>query len=165
MNFTGCEFLKEVPNVSRILNLTILILDGCIRLVKVHCSIGFLDKLVDLSLENCYNLRSFSRSLKLRSLESLVLYGCSRLKNFPKIECPMECLEYIDFQYTGIEKLPSSIRNLIGVKKLYLVGCRNLSIIPYSISQLQHLERLILNGCTSIKRLPSSMGTLTRLKH
>ncbi|XP_059455249.1 disease resistance protein Roq1-like [Corylus avellana] len=164
MNFTGCEFLQKVPDISRISNLETLILDGCVRLVEVHRSIGFLDKLVNLSLENCINLRSFPRSLKLRSLESLVLCGCSRLENFPKIECQMKCLEHIDFQYTGIEKLPSSIRYLVGVKKLNLAGCTNLVSLPDNISQLQHLERLNLKGCTGIKRLPSSIGYLVRVK-
>ncbi|XP_059455234.1 disease resistance protein RPV1-like [Corylus avellana] len=121
-------------------------------------------ELVDLSLVNCYNLRSFPRSLKLRSLESFVLRGCLRLKNFPEIECQMTHLEHIDFQYTSIEKLPSSIGYLIGVKKLYLAGCTNLTSLPDSIYQLQNLEYLNLNGCTSIERLPSSIGYLVRIK-
>ncbi|XP_059455252.1 disease resistance protein RPV1-like [Corylus avellana] len=164
MNFTNCEFLKKIPDVSRISNLETLILDGCVRLVEVHRFVGFLDKLIHLSLENCYRLRSFPRSLKLRSLESLVLCGCSRLKNFPKIECQMECLEYIDFQHTGIEKLSSSIRYLVGIKKLYLAGCTNLMNLPNSIYQLKYLESLNLMGCTGIKRLPSSIGYLVRVK-
>ncbi|XP_059455254.1 disease resistance protein RPV1-like [Corylus avellana] len=164
MNFTYCEFLKKIPDVSKISNLTTLILDGCAHLVEVHSSVGSLNKLVDLSLENCYRLRSFLRSLKLRNLESLVLCGCLELKNFPEIECQMKYLEYVDYQYTGIEKLPSSIGHLIGVKKLYLTGCKNLKNLPDSIYQLQHLERLILKDCTGVKRLPSSIRYLVKVK-
>jgi hypothetical protein len=99
------QFLKKIPDVSRIPNLETLYLNGCTNLVEVHCSVGFLDKLVDLSLDCCYNLRIFPRSLKLRSLERLVIGGCSRLKNFPEIECQMERIEYVKFVVTGIEEL------------------------------------------------------------
>jgi hypothetical protein len=54
----------------------------------------------------------------MRSLKFLWLPGCSRLKNFPEIECQMECLKEINFSETGIEELPSSIGYLIGVKTL-----------------------------------------------
>jgi hypothetical protein len=97
MNFSYCRFLKRIPDVSRIPNLKTLDLDGCKNLAEVHSSVGFLDKLVDLSLDCCYNLRIFPRSFKLRSLERLVLEGCSWLKNFSKIECQMERIEYVKF--------------------------------------------------------------------
>jgi Leucine-rich repeat (LRR) protein len=120
MNFSYCQFLRKIPDVSRIPNLEKLDFDGCKNLVEVHRSVGFLDKLVELSLIGCSNLTSFPKNFKLRSLESLSLWGCSRLKNFPEIECQMKCLEHIDFQETGIEELPSSIGNLVGVKYLFL---------------------------------------------
>jgi hypothetical protein len=150
MDFTHCEFLRKIPNVSRVPNLARLILDDCVGLVEVHGSVGFLDKLVRLSLANCTNLRSFPKSLKLRSLESLVLSGCSRLKNFPEIECQMKCLVYFDFMDTGIEELPSSIGYLVGIKYIYLDGCTNLINLPNSINQLQHLEHLSLYGCSKV---------------
>jgi hypothetical protein len=109
-----------------------LILDDCVGSVEVQGSIGFLDKLVDLSLARCFNLRSFMRSLKLRSLKFHVLCACLRLKNFPKIECEMECVEYIDFEETSIKELPSSIGNL-GAKELNLGGCTNLTNLLDSI--------------------------------
>ncbi|GLT63052.1 hypothetical protein SLA2020_356450 [Shorea laevis] len=115
MNFCDCEFLRKIPDVSRIPNLEKLALDYCKNLVEVHPSVGFLDKLVSVSLEQCTNLRSFLRSLRMRSLKLLRLPGCSRLKNFLEIECQMECLKEIDFSETGIKELPSSIGYLIGV--------------------------------------------------
>jgi hypothetical protein len=163
MNFTHCKFLKKIPDVSRVSNLVSLILDDYVGLVEVHRSVGFLDKLVDLSLAQCSNLRIFLRSLKLRSLKVLVLCGCSRLKNFPKIECQMEHLEFIDFEEFGIEELPISIGYLVGLKHLCLGGCTNLTNLPDSIYHLQHLELLNLNGCTSIKGPPSSIGFLVRV--
>ena len=150
MNFSHCEFLRKFPNISRIPNLEKLDLDYCKNLVEVHPSVGFLDKLVSLTLRGCSNLKSFLRSLKMRSLKILWLQGCSRIKNFPKIECPMECLKEIDFSFTGIEELPSSIGYLVGLEALYLSGCTNLINLPYSIHKLCHLEILILSGCSKV---------------
>jgi Leucine-rich repeat (LRR) protein len=164
MDFTDCELLREVSDLSRIPNLVTLILDGCKNLVTVHHSVGFLDKLVHLSLRRCYNLRSFVGSLKLRSLKYLILYGCSRLQNFPEIECQMKCLEHINLQDTGIKELPSSIRYLFGIEILDLRGCTNLKNLPDSICQLQHLKVLCLHCCTGIKELPSSIGDLGRIE-
>jgi Leucine-rich repeat (LRR) protein len=143
MNFIGCEFLRKIPDVSRIPNLEKLDLGGCKNLVEVHPSIGFHDKLVSLKLEGCYNLRSFPRSLKMRSLKFLNLWGCSRLKNFPEIKCQMECLKEINIGKTGIEELPSSIGYLVGVKVLCLNGYTNLMTLPDSIHKLKHLETLL----------------------
>jgi Leucine-rich repeat (LRR) protein len=126
---------------ARIPNLEKLVLDGCTNLVEIHCSIGFLDKLVYLGLHRCPNLRSFPSRLRLRSLESLDLSGCSKIKNFPEIECQMKCLKYINFEETSIEELPSSIEYL-DVKTLNLRFCTNLTKIPNSIHQLQHLKKL-----------------------
>ncbi|XP_059455272.1 disease resistance protein RPV1-like [Corylus avellana] len=164
MDFSYCKFLKTIPDVSRIPNLEKLYLIGCKNLLEVHHSVGFLNKLIDLCLIDCSNLRSFPRRLKLRSLEYLLLYGCSKLKYFPKIECQMECLKLMDFKYTRIEDLPSPIGYLVGVKKLYLEGCTNLKNLPDNIQVLQHLEYLSLNGCTGIKELPSSTVYLVRIK-
>ena len=153
MDFTDCKFLRKIPNVSRIPNLEKVTLDGCENLVEVHHSVGFLEKLVVLSLRKCSNLTSFPKSLKIRSLKFLFLSGCSRLKHFPEIECQMKCLDYVDFRDTGIEELPSSIGNLVRVSYLYLSGCTNLTNLSNSIYQLQDLKYLFLDGCSKVKFL------------
>ncbi|XP_059455238.1 disease resistance protein RPV1-like [Corylus avellana] len=150
LDFNGCEFLKEIHDVSRIPNLQKLDLACCGNLVKIDHSVGFLDKLVCLNLFCCSNLMDFPRSLKLRSLKSLCLWGCLSLKNFSKIECQMEYLEKINFTYMGAEELPSSIGCLVGLKELYLGGCTNLMDLSDEIYQLQHLECLSLRGCSKV---------------
>ncbi|XP_059450982.1 disease resistance protein RPV1-like [Corylus avellana] len=164
MDFSGCEFLTKIPDVSRIPNLEKLDLGYCKNLVEVHHSIGFLDKLIYLFAIECSNLRCFPRSFKLRSLEHLDLSFCSRLKNFPEIECEMECLEVIDLSDSGIEELPSSIGYLVGVEDIFLCGCTNLKNLPDSIHRLQNLTYLSLRGCTSMKELPSSIGYLGKIR-
>jgi Leucine-rich repeat (LRR) protein len=146
MNFSFCESLRKFPDVSRIPNLDNLDLKGCTNLVEVHHSVGSHDKLVILRLEGCSNLMNFSRSLKMRSLKFLWLQGCLKLKNFPEIQCRMECLTNIDFKETGIKELPSSIGYLVGIKTLSLSSCTNLTNLPDSIHKLQHLEMLGIGG-------------------
>ncbi len=150
MDFSNCEFLTEVPDLSKMPNLEELTLDNCTNLVEVHHSVGFLDKLKVLRFVECSNLRSFPRSLKLRSLVVLMLEDCSGLENFPEIECKMEGLEYIGLRNTPIKELPSSVEYLIGLKELNLDGCENLMNLPSSIQQLQHLKRLHLNDCSKL---------------
>jgi Leucine-rich repeat (LRR) protein len=153
MDFSNCKFLEKIPDVSRVPNLEKLNLECCVRLVEVHSSVGSLEKLVHLSVASCYNLRTFPRSLKLKSLKSLSFSDCSELKEFPEIECQMECLEFLNCSYSGIEDLPSSVGYLIRLKKLDLYGCKNLMNLPSSIHQLQHLEILFLTCCSKVKFL------------
>ncbi|XP_059455228.1 disease resistance protein Roq1-like [Corylus avellana] len=145
---------KWIPNLED------LLLDDCTNLVEIHHSVGFLDKLVNLSLRGCYNLCRFPRSLKLRSLKYLGVINCSRLNYFPEIECQIECLECVFFTNTGIKELPSSIAYLIGLQELYLQGNKNLVHLPSSISQLQHLNKLNLCDCSKLVKFLDKMGEI-----
>ncbi|XP_059454750.1 disease resistance protein RUN1-like isoform X2 [Corylus avellana] len=157
MDFSNSKSLKIFPDVSSLIMLEKLTLDGCIDLVEIHHSVGFLDKLEHLSIERCYNLSSFPRSLMLRSLKYLSLLYCPKLNDFPEINCQMKFLEYINFGHTGIKELPSSIRNVSGLKDLVLEGCINLMNLPSSIYQLQHLKHLNLKGCSRLVKFPKKL--------
>ena len=161
MDFSNCEFLTEVPDLSMTPNLEKLALENCTNLVEVHYSVGFLDRLKLMKFVECPNLRSFPRSLKLRSLELLMLEGCSGLENFPEIDCKMERLEYIGLRSTPIKELPSSVEYLVGLKELNLDGCENLMNLPISIHQLQRLKRLFLRDCSKlvIQSMPLIVST------
>ena len=164
MDFYECKFLEKIPDVSRIPNLESLSLVCCENLVDVHCSIGFLNNLVELHIVSCNNIRSFPESLMLRSLKFFRVFNSLSLIKFPEIGCQMEYLEKIYINYCGIEKLPSSIGCFVQVKNLNLSGCINLMNLPDSIHQLQHLEVLSLISCSSLKELPSSIGCLGRIE-
>ncbi|XP_062159658.1 TMV resistance protein N-like isoform X2 [Alnus glutinosa] len=157
MDFSYCQFLEMIPDVSNISNLEELNLEACTNLVEVHQSVGFLDKLVKLNLNICYNLNSFPRRLRLRSLEYLGLSFCSKLNHFPEIECEMERLRHI-FLTTRIKELPSSFRFASSLKTLNLVESINLTNLSSRIYQLEHLESLNLNSCFKLVKFPEKMG-------
>ncbi|XP_042961335.1 disease resistance protein Roq1-like [Carya illinoinensis] len=151
MNFGGCDFLMKFSDISSCPNLKEIDLHSCKNLVEVHDSVGLiLDKLVNLTLGGCFNLKSFPRRLQLRSLKLLDLGDCSSLQNFPEIESEMEHLLSVEFTGTTVEELPSSIGYLTGLKSLYLTGCVNLKHLPSSIHHLRFLEWIALEYCPNI---------------
>ncbi|KAG7945423.1 hypothetical protein I3843_15G150700 [Carya illinoinensis] len=160
MDFSYCTFLTKIPDLSRSPNLKELTLRHCTNLVEVDDYVGFLDKLENINLLECSSLRCFPTRLKLRSLKLLELKGCSRLENFPEIECKMECLTDIGLEHTGIKELPSSIKNITRLSSLYLSGCKNLVYLPASIYQLQHLQYLWLSGCSQLVRIGQEVASI-----
>ncbi|KAF5469612.1 hypothetical protein F2P56_013671 [Juglans regia] len=151
MDFRGCEFITKLSDISSCPNLMKINLSYCKNLVEVHDSVGLiLDKLVNLRLNGCFNLKSFPRRLQLRSLGFLDLNDCSGLQNFPEIECEMENLREVHLRGTAIEELPSSIGHLIGLESLELGSCVNLKRLPSSIHQLKSLGWIELNDCPNI---------------
>ncbi|XP_021800385.1 TMV resistance protein N-like, partial [Prunus avium] len=158
INFESCKFLTKIPNFSRIPNLEELNLKYCGSLVEVDPSVGFLDKLVHLRLNGCYNLRVFPRRMNLKSLRRMNLEGCTRLENFPEIEGNMKSLIWMDLSRTAIKQLPSSIGNLIGLEKLYIHGCENLTSLPCSIYRLQHLKMVSIYQCQKLVTFPNKVN-------
>lgn len=94
---------REVPNLEK------LNLEGCVRLVEVHPSVGVLKRLVILNLKDCKGLIRLPSSIcELKSLKVLILQGCSKL-----------------------DELPESLGNMTGLEKLKLGGIANRQL-PYS---------------------------------
>ncbi|XP_050132633.1 TMV resistance protein N-like isoform X2 [Malus sylvestris] len=151
LNLSGSEFLEKIPNLSGSPNLRELILDKCKRLVEVDDSVGFLDKLDTLSLYGCSRLERFATRLRLRSLQNFILGGCTRLKSFPEIEAEMESLRYLYIAESGIRELPSSIAYLTGLEQLQANNCENLTVTSFHhIYGLQHLYRIEMNICPKL---------------
>jgi hypothetical protein len=107
-------------------------------------------KLTFLSFFKCSNLISLPKSLKLRSLEDLQLKYCSRLENFPEIECKMERLRWIELNGIAVKELPSFPIYFTGLSGLVVEDCENLIHLPSSFLQLQHLDYLCVQGCPKL---------------
>ena len=115
-----CESIQELPELCAP-NLKILDLDDCKSLVKVHESIGLLDKLETWDLKKCRKLQTLPRRLALKSLKYFDLSGSTSLENFPDIDPKMKCLEHLKLCGTRIREFPSlssiyQFQNLWGLR-------------------------------------------------
>ncbi|RXH68401.1 hypothetical protein DVH24_030734 [Malus domestica] len=180
LNLSHSHGLRTTPNFSGLPNLERLILKHCINLVEVDESVGDLEKLLVLNLEGCKNLMKLP---KLRSIQDLILSGCSKLvlgamttattDHLQPTACEMKKLNLlspkswysiwslvsprktIESSSFSLESLPHSLTSL-------RLDCCNLSEIPSALTMLSSLEHLALND-NPITSLPESMNNLVKL--
>lgn len=158
------QYLMKTPDFSEVPNLETLILEGCIRLVEVHTSVGVLEKLSLWNMGDCKSVKSLPAFLRLESLVTLKLSACSKLKKFPKIEGCMQRLSELHLDGTAIEELPQSIDRLTGLTLLNLEDCKNLFRIPSTIRSLKSLKRLILTGCSELSDISDDLSCVECLE-
>ena len=103
----SCESIEELPELCAP-NLRMLNLSSCKNLVKVHDSIGLLDKLQDWYLGDCGKIQTLPRKLPLKSLENFHLFDCTSLENFPDIDSEMKCLKFFYLEGSGTRESLSS---------------------------------------------------------
>ncbi|XP_040960959.1 disease resistance-like protein DSC1 isoform X1 [Gossypium hirsutum] len=147
MNLEGSQNLIKTPDFTTALNLEVLILEGCTKLVDVHPSIGVLKSLKLLNLRDCKSLRTLPTKIGMESLETLILSGCSSLIMFPEIDGKMEFLKTLDL--SGCYRLESLLENLQQSKILEELDLSETSITepPSFIFQLKNIKILSFNGC------------------
>ncbi|XP_035546430.1 disease resistance protein RUN1-like [Juglans regia] len=158
IDFSESKYLTKIPDLSSCSNLEKLILFECKSLVEVHDSVGFLDKLVVLSFDECPSLKNLPRSFKLRSLEVLELLGCTSLENFPEIECEIKHLKWVRIESDAIQELPSSITYLTGLVLLLMSWCESLVHLPIDIFQLEHLSTVTIRNCPKFVNFGKEVG-------
>ena len=107
-----CESIQEFPELCAP-NLKSLCLNDCKSLVKVHESVGLLDKLKDLYFEGCGKLQTLPRRLTLKSLRSFNLIGCTSLENFLDIDLELKCLKHLYLHWSGIRESLEFERKLL----------------------------------------------------
>ncbi|KAG8479663.1 hypothetical protein CXB51_029408 [Gossypium anomalum] len=140
MNLKGSQNLIKTPDFTTALNLEVLTLEGCTKLVDVHPSIGALKSLKHLNLRDCKSLRSLPSKIGTESLETLILSGCSSLIRFPEIDGKMEHLKTLD-----------------------LSGCYRVENLSENLQQVEFLEELDLSD-TTIKEPPSFIFQFKNIK-
>ncbi|CAK8560417.1 unnamed protein product [Lathyrus sativus] len=151
--------LVELPDLSRAKNLATVDLRSCVQLTSIHPSVFSLNKLEKLDLGGCFSLTSLKSNIHLSSLRYLSLAGCIALEEFSVTSKEMV---YLNLEFTGIRKLPSSIGLQKKLKKL-LLSHINIENLPKSIRHLSMLRHLELRNCwnlQSLPRLPLSLVTL-----
>ncbi|XWS35192.1 hypothetical protein CRYUN_Cryun21dG0105000 [Craigia yunnanensis] len=161
-------YLVKTPNFAGLSSLERLQFEGCASLIKVHQSIGLLERLVFLNLAECNNLREFPDSIcNLKSLETLNLSGCSKLNRLPEHLGKLEALRKLFANKSAIKQLPISIGLLKNLEHLLLAGCKeeltttslfpsfsrwvsprsvcSSTLLPATFSHLSSLQRLNLS--------------------
>ncbi|XP_075648256.1 TMV resistance protein N-like [Castanea sativa] len=164
VNLSDSQKLIEMSDLSGAPKLNQLILQRCIRLSKVHASLGNLKWLIRLDLNGCKCLESLPLKINLESLEIFILSGCSRLKKFPEVMGNMSNLLELYLNETAIKDLPLSMEHLTGLIKLDLRDCKSLSSLPNVCCYLMSLKILTLSGCSKINELPEDLGNIKGLK-
>ncbi|XP_030930499.1 TMV resistance protein N-like [Quercus lobata] len=138
INLKRCESITELPELCAP-SLEKLDLSYCQNLVKVHDTVGILDKLRIWKLQGCGKLQILPNNLRLKSLEEFLLMDCLRLEKFPNIHPKMKCLRDLNLRGSGIRELPSSIKCLTTLRFLDVKDCENLRYLPDDIYKLQLL--------------------------
>ncbi|KAB2626685.1 TMV resistance protein N-like [Pyrus ussuriensis x Pyrus communis] len=164
IDMSDSDYLTKMPDFTKVPNLEKLVLQGCIRLVEVHPSLGVLNKLVLLDMRNCKFVESLPPSLNLESLQILSLSACSKLRKFPEVEGNMNSLLKLYLDGTAIEELPPSIQHLGGLTLLNLGDCKNLMFLPNTMECLTSLKSLILTGCFELDDVPENLNSVQCLE-
>nr|XP_023880263.1 TMV resistance protein N-like [Quercus suber] len=144
VNFSGCELITKIPDLSMTPNVTTLKLRYCRNLVEIDDSVGHLDKLEELNLFACKKLETLPNCLTMKSLTKFDLQFCESIKKFPNILHEMEGVEFLHLQGNCTIELPPSFGNLIGLMGLELSVEE--AHLPGSIYNLQHIESLYFSG-------------------
>ncbi|KAF3946768.1 hypothetical protein CMV_026999 [Castanea mollissima] len=153
VDFSYCNLITKISDLSMTPNVTNLILNGCSNLVEIDDSVGRLDKLKVWDLGYCDKLETLPNCLTMKSLTSFNLRGCTRLKKFPNILHEMKGVEYLDLEGNFTKELPPSFGNLIGLKRLDVRLYSGEAHLPGSIYNLQHIEALEFMAMSYFQRM------------
>ncbi|KAJ4958513.1 hypothetical protein NE237_025624 [Protea cynaroides] len=189
LNLSHSHGLTQTPDFSGLPIVERLIFEGCTSLVEVHHSIGKLERLVFLSLKDSENLRNLPTSIcELKSIENLILCGCSKLEKLPEELGNMRCLRELLADKTAIQEIPFSIGRLKNLRCLSLSGCKrstskvwnplfwfwsalrevpnSITLLPTSIWGLSSLRKLNVSNCNLLDgAIPSEIGSICSLQN
>ncbi|KAL1356255.1 hypothetical protein HN51_008265 [Arachis hypogaea] len=153
MNFSGCDSLTTLPDVSGTPNLTRILANDCPNLVEIHDSVGHLSKLVTLSTERCPKLEGFPSGLRSKSLEYLNLRECSSIQSFPNVLEKVGNMKNIDIGGTAIKEFPNSVENFSSIEELILRSCKSFEVLPSNPTMFQNIEELNVEECPQLPKL------------
>jgi len=115
---------------------------ACYSLTEVPSSLQYLDKLEELDVHFCYNLRSFpmldSKVLK------VLISRCLDVTTCPTIS---QNMKYLYLEQTSIKEVPQSVTRKL--KRLFLNGCSKMTKFPENVKDI---KALYLRG-TAIKEV------------
>ncbi|XP_031121167.1 TMV resistance protein N-like [Ipomoea triloba] len=165
LKFDYCEQLKKTPNFTGAHTLQKVSFYGCSNLVKVHPSIGCMERLVELNFFYCKKLKVLPSSIcKLKSLEVLRLSFCVKLMELPIDLGKLELLRELDAYETGISHIPFSLGCLRNLKELDMGRSCYLQSLPFRLCHLSNLKDLRLEDFQNLRilvELPPNLVVLS----
>ncbi|PRQ36060.1 putative leucine-rich repeat domain, L domain-containing protein [Rosa chinensis] len=173
LNVVGCSLSLPKLGVFSIAGCSLL--SDCDFLTTLDCWETL--QWLNLSRNNFVSLPAcLTKFVKLRMLD---FEGCKRLRGIPELppsivdlnilpEIPvkMDSLRGLSLSGSDIRELDESIENLIGLEKLDLWHCENLTTLPYNIYELHNLKTLHASGCSKLAtfpKIPVKMDSLREL--
>ncbi|KAJ8774349.1 hypothetical protein K2173_011598 [Erythroxylum novogranatense] len=164
LDLSHCVHLVKTPNFMGLASLERLLLLHCTNLCEVHQSIGQLERLVLLNLKGCKRLKNLPNSICcLTSLQILNITDCSKLEKLPEDIGKLGMMTELLASGTGIQELPSSIRNLqslsIGGSEVEAVSTTSLCSLVSSC-----FLRKNMNSKTTIPAYLTELSSLTKLE-
>ena len=158
--------LRFLPDLSDLVNLEILdVSNNC--LTEFPSTMWKLVKLTNLNAERnmLERLPPFMGSMGLRRLSLNVNQIESidpLLKQHPSTPFVLASLEILKLNFNRLSRLPNSIVQLVGLKKLYV--CSNkLKYLPPAVGRLTRLE-LLWGDYNQLNALPDTFHQLRNLK-
>ncbi|XP_004301464.1 PREDICTED: TMV resistance protein N-like [Fragaria vesca subsp. vesca] len=184
LNLSHSHYLRQSPDFSKLPKLEKLILKGCKSLSEVHQTIGDLEGLALVNLQDCKMLRELPVTFsKLKGIETLILSGCSKFEKLTKDLGEMVSLRTLLADDTAIREIPSSITKLKNLERLSLCGLkqppsnlfptrfwsfllpRRYVKFPPSLFGLGALKELYLRDCNLTDgSIPKGIGSLSALE-
>eukprot|EP00257_Ricinus_communis_P022073 XP_015581708.1 disease resistance-like protein DSC1 [Ricinus communis] len=155
--------LISIPDLSRVPNLEVLYLHGCVSLLEIPLSIQYLSKLTRLILSGCKSLRKLPSCLPL-NIKELHLRGTAIEELPSSIGSLSKLFELVSLPALRLESLPSSIGQLTCLRKISIIGCSKLASLPDTICNLKSLKELALINCVLLNELPEDLGYLDSLE-
>ncbi|KAJ9554621.1 hypothetical protein OSB04_018666 [Centaurea solstitialis] len=148
LNLSHSSKLIRTPDLDGLPFLERMILDHCVMLKEIHPSIGYHERLIFLDMGDCTSLEIFPPIIRMKKLETLLLTGCSKLRDFPEIQNSMDNLVKLYLDRSGVEVVPSSIgQYCTNLVYLDLTRCHHLVTIEGNFHRLKRLKELYLDGC------------------
>ncbi|XP_039162894.1 disease resistance protein RUN1-like [Eucalyptus grandis] len=163
LDLSNCNDLMRTPDLSMLVSLERLILEGCRNLIEIDPSIGKLKLLTALNLNGCHALEGLP--YEIGCLDALMEILMPRLSYaFKLLETigNLKSLLTLDVSHSWICMLPDSIGGLVKLRRLNLFKCLKIKELPDSVGKLRSLVELDLSS-TSLGHLPDSIGNLKQL--
>ncbi|XP_031378529.1 TMV resistance protein N-like [Punica granatum] len=146
-----CKAIESIPDLSRLQRLKNLILEGCDNLRGLN-GLGELGLLELLNMNGCKAIEKLPNLSRLQRLRVLRMEGCDKLRRLGGLQ-ELKSLQILDISgCKAIEVLPT-LSKLQMLRELRMEACEKLLRLE-GLEELESLNVLDISGCRAIEKLP-----------